>query len=198
MSAGLGGLMLAALAPGETRIATAVLLERLRPAFPGLSGVGLGKALTATGWTAEQWRTPQGRVRGYAPPASGSFAVAANQRQCSGKAAPARMAPAAPEFSPPAGLGGREGTRMAPAPVTGCPAGKPAPSAVPAPRPASGSVGPGPHAGPMPPVLPCRCGSRRWWRSRLRSPGWLCLGCTHPASGDPVVVIAMQPTAGAA
>ncbi len=114
MSAEVAAAALAALAPGENRIATAVLLERLGAAFPGLSGVALGKALTAAGWTAEQWRTPQGRVRGYAPPASGRFAVTANQRQSSGKAAPARTAPPTPEFSPPAGLGGRAGTRDGP------------------------------------------------------------------------------------
>jgi hypothetical protein len=69
MSADLATAALAALRPGETKIAAAELAERLRQEFPDLNEDRLGRALVGASWTRKQWRTATGRVRSYAPPA---------------------------------------------------------------------------------------------------------------------------------
>ncbi|MGH7056419.1 MAG: hypothetical protein ACREFZ_00865 [Acetobacteraceae bacterium] len=56
---------LAAIRPGEARIATPELLKRLKPAYPGLRAALLGTALRQAGWRYGQWRTAAGRVRGF-------------------------------------------------------------------------------------------------------------------------------------
>lgn len=130
MSTYLAAAALAALLPGEVRVATPDLLARLRPSFPALRAEALGKTLASAGWRPAQWRAGGGRVRGYLPPADRS--VVASRAAC---------------------------------------------------------VSPGPHAGSSPPALPCRCGSHRWWRSRLRSPGWCCFCAGSPMPAEPIVVV---------
>ncbi|HTU54973.1 MAG TPA: hypothetical protein VMF62_13480 [Acetobacteraceae bacterium] len=99
--------------PGETRIATAELLERLRPAFPDLRAEALGRALTAAGWRAGQWWAPgtKQRVRGYRPPEAGPAEIVTD--------VPIENGPAPPQAPEPAGLGAPARTFGTPGAATG-------------------------------------------------------------------------------
>jgi len=151
----IGAAALAALNPGETRIATGVLLARVQAEFPGLAVENLGRALAAAGWKKIRWREAGGLVWGHAPPAS---------RPASDPAPPPLERAAAVPMAGAAGVIDRPGAASAPA------------------GPVWPPVMAGPLA--MPPGTICSaCGGRRWWVDRSNGPPtWSCCRCA-PLSG---------------